>query len=79
LVASGAFLIIVVVIERRRYRSEDAERAGEPIGPGGGEPEGVLEARFRLTDEVFIDPTSRERMRVLVDPATGERRYRAEG
>jgi hypothetical protein len=79
LIAMGAFLIVIVLIERRRYRSEAADRAGDPYGPGGGEPEGAVEARFRLTDEVFIDPTSRLRMRVFVDPATGERRYRAEG
>ena len=30
-------------------------------------------------DEFFEDPTSRQQMRVWLDPATGERRYRAEG
>lgn len=77
LVAGGCALMIVAVLERRRYRSEDAERANDPIGPGGGETEAV-EPRFRPTDEVFVDPTTRRTMRVLVDPRTGERRYVAE-
>ena len=79
LVAMGAFLVIVVLIERQRYRSESAERSNATPGPGGGEPAGALESRFRLTAEVFIDPTSGHRMRVVVDPASGERRYVAEG
>ena len=37
-----------------------------------------MEPRFRRTDEVFVDPTTRRRMRVWLDPANGERRYRAE-
>jgi hypothetical protein len=79
LVAFGAFLVVVVALERSRYRSETAERSNASPGPGGGEPAGVLEARFRATSEVFIDPTSGHRMRVVVDPTTGERRYVAEG
>ena len=79
LVAFGAFLVVVVALERSRYRSETAERSNATPGPGGGEPSGTLESRFRPTSEVFIDPTSGHRMRVLVDPATGERRYVAEG
>jgi membrane protein implicated in regulation of membrane protease activity len=78
LVAFGAFLVVVVALERNRYRSETAERSNASPGPGGGEPAGALEARFRATSEVFVDPTSGHRMRVLVDPATGERRYIAE-
>ena len=79
-VASGAFLVIVVAAERQRYRSSAAERANAPAGPGGGEKQGEpVEPRFRPTSEVFIDPTSGHRMRVLADPATGERRYVAEG
>ena len=78
LVAMGAFLVIVVAVERSRYRSAAAEKSNAPVGPGGGEPPGPLEARFRPTDEVFIDPTSGHRMRVAVDPSTGERRYVAE-
>jgi hypothetical protein len=79
LVAMGAFLVIVVAIERQRYRSEAAERSNASSGPGGGEPLGQLEARFRPTAEVFVDPTTGTRMRVVVDPANGERRYVAEG
>jgi len=77
LIAIGGFLMIVAVLERRRYRSEEAERSNNPIGPGGGETEAV-EPRFRPTEEVFVDPTTRRTMRVLVDPRTGERRYVAE-
>ena len=79
LVAMGAFLVVVVALERQRYRSAAAERTNEAPGPGGGEPAGALDPRFRPTAEVFIDPTSGHRMRVVVDPATGERRYVAEG
>jgi hypothetical protein len=73
----GAALLIGAAIERARYRSESAERSGDAPGPGGGEA-GGLEPRFERTDEVFIDPTTRRRMRVLVDRASGERRYLAE-
>jgi hypothetical protein len=78
LVFSGGFLIIAAVLERHRYRSEAAERRLEPPGPGGGETAGPVDARFRPTDEVFLDPTSQRRMRVLLDGRTGERRYVAE-
>lgn len=74
----GAALVVAVVIERSRYRSEEADRAFESIGPGGGEPAGSIEPRFRPTDELFVDPTTGVRMRVHVDPRTGERRYVAE-
>jgi hypothetical protein len=77
LIVSGGVLMIVAVLERRRYRSEEAESSNDPIGPGGGETEAV-EPRFRPTDEVFVDPTTKRTMRVLVDPRTGERRYVAE-
>ena len=79
LVAFGAFLVVIVVIERHRYRSDHAERRNEPAGPGGGEPLGALESRFKPTSELFIDPTTGQRMRVVIDPANGERRYIAEG
>ena len=79
-VALGGFLVIVPFIERQRYRSEAAEKGNATSGPGGGEvPDGPVEPRFRPTAEVFVDPTSGRRMRVLVDPRTGERRYVAEG
>ena len=75
----GAFLVIAVAIERQRYRSGAAERTNAAPGPGGGEPAGAIDPRFRPTSEVFIDPTSGHRMRVVVDPTNGERRYVAEG
>jgi hypothetical protein len=79
LVAFGALLVVIVAFERHRYRSAAAERSNGAIGPGGGEPAGTaLELRFRPTAEVFIDPTTNQRMRVLIDPANGERRYVAE-
>jgi hypothetical protein len=80
LVAIGAFLVLVVAFERQRYRSAAAEETNASPGPGGGEPSGgPLEPRFQPTTEVFIDPTTGHRMRVVVDPASGERRYVAEG
>jgi hypothetical protein len=79
LVLIGMVLIVAAILERFRYRSEAAERSGLPVGPGGGEPsDEALETRFRRTDEVFVDPTSERRMRVWLDQASGERRYRAE-
>jgi hypothetical protein len=78
LVVTGGVLMLVAVLERTRYRSEAAERANEPAGPGGGETPGVVEPRFRPTDEVFVDPSTGRRMRVLLDARTGERRYVAE-
>jgi len=80
LVIPGGIIVGLVAIERGRYRSAAAERAGLGPGPGGGEGPGEpLDGRFRPTAEVFIDPVGGQRMRVLVDPATGERRYQAEG
>jgi hypothetical protein len=75
---AGAVVLIAVVLERSRYRSEAAERSDAAPGPGGGEPSVPL-APFRPTDEVFVDPTSGHRLRVYLNPATGERRYHAEG
>jgi hypothetical protein len=75
----GGVLIVAGLLERTRYRSEAAERRNDGSGPGGGETAGKLEARFQRTDETFVDPTTRVRMRVLVDARTGERRYVAEG
>jgi hypothetical protein len=70
----GALLLAAVVLERTRYRSLAAERTGDGHGPGGGEPTGPG-ARFRPTDERFVDPTTGVPMRVYVDPTTGDRRY----
>ena len=78
LVLVGVVIVLAVVFERQRYRSEASDRAFEPIGPGGGEPPGTIEPRFRRTDETFVDPTTGHQMRVHVDPRTGERRYVAE-
>ena len=74
----GAFLVVMVAIERQRYRSDAAEGSSGSSGPGGGEPAGPVDPRFRRTNEAFIDPTTGVRMRVVVDPASGERRYVAE-
>ena len=76
--AVGAAIVIAVTIERNRYRSEAADSSFEPTGPGGGEPPGEIEPRFRPTDELFVDPTTGHRMRVHLDARTGERRYVAE-
>lgn len=73
----GGGIIVVVVMERSRYRSEAAERSRDDAGPGGGEREAV-EPRFRPTDEVFFDPTTGRVMRVYLDGRNGERRYVAE-
>jgi hypothetical protein len=79
-VVSGMVVIVAVLLERQRYRSSAAELGAEAPGPGGGEPlDGGLESRFRPTSEQFVDPTTRQRMRVWLDPASGERRYRADG
>jgi hypothetical protein len=77
LIVGGSILLIGVLIESSRYRSQAAERSKLSPGPGGGET-GPLEPRFRATDEVFVDPTSNRRMRVYVDASNGERRYVAE-
>ncbi|MGZ8563389.1 MAG: hypothetical protein ACXWWU_07195 [Candidatus Limnocylindria bacterium] len=77
-IVAGAVVVVAVVLERSRYRSEAAERSDAAPGPGGGEPS-APQAPFRPTDEVFVDPTSGHRLRVYLDPATGERRYHAEG
>ena len=76
-VVGGAVVLVAVVLERARYQSEAAERSAGPSGPGGGEPT-VPVAPFRPTDEVFIDPTTGHRLRVYLDPSSGERRYHAE-
>ena len=75
LMVLGAVGLIGVTFERLRYRSETAERSGEPAGAAGVE-NGPPDPRFRPTEERFVDPTTRARLRVWVDPASGERRYR---
>jgi hypothetical protein len=78
LTVMGVAFVVAALVERQRYRSEAADQPFEPTGPGGGEPRGTLEPRFRPTDELFVDPTTKHTMRVHVDPRTGERRYVAE-
>jgi hypothetical protein len=77
LIVSGVVLVIAVVIEVNRYRSQTAETSQLAPGPGGGE-NAPLEPRFQPTEEVFVDPTTHLRMRVYMDSRTGERRYVAE-
>ena len=72
----GLIFIVAAILERVRYRSNEAESTAERPGPGGGEPTGsALDVRFRPTEERFEDPTTGVRMRVWVDPVAGERRY----
>jgi len=79
LAATGFVLSAGTLIERARYRSDSSDRTGIRSGPGGGEPRGTaLDPRFRRSDEVFNDPTSGLRMRVWMDPSSGERRYLAD-
>ena len=78
LVIAAAVILVALAIERNRYRSEEAERSFEATGPGGGEPSGSIEPRFRRTEETFVDPTTGTTMRVFLDGRTGERRYVAE-
>jgi hypothetical protein len=73
----GCIAIAAVVLERSRYRSAASERAPGESGPGGGEPSMPV-APFGPTAEVFVDPTSGHRLRVYLNPATGERRYFAD-
>lgn len=75
LLVLGGTGLIAVAYERTRYRSEAAELSGEPSGAAGVDS-GPPDPRFTATEERFIDPTTRRRLRVWVDPATGERRYR---
>ena len=75
LIVIGAAGLIAVAFERTRYLSEAAERGGDAPGSAGLD-DGAPDPRFRATDERFVDPTTRQRMRVWVDPASGERRYR---
>ena len=75
----GLVLVVATIVERNRYRSDEAERTTAGYGPGGGEPaDQPIDPRFRPTDERFEDPTTRQRMRVWTDPTSGERRYVAE-
>jgi hypothetical protein len=79
LIACAVPLGVGALYERARYRSGADRDAPSPSGPGGVPSTEPLEPRFRPTGELFVDPSSGRRMRVYVDGATGERRYRAEG
>ena len=72
LMVMGAMGLIGVAFERMRYHPEHEERAG---GPGAAERD-AADGRFQATEERFLDPTTRQPMRVWIDPRTGERRYR---
>jgi hypothetical protein len=75
----GLGLIGVLAVERMRYHSAQAEELRRaPRSPGGDAPDVTLDPRFQPTDERFIDPSSGILMRVYIDPASGERRYRSE-
>ena len=75
----GIAIVVGSLVERARYRSEEADRTGAGPGPGGGEPAGQpMDPRFRPTEERFEDPTTRRWMRVWADPTNGERRYVAD-
>ncbi len=71
----GGAGLLAVAFERTRYRSETAELTGDPGAAAGVDTE-PPDPRFVATDERFIDPTTRRRLRVWIDPASGERRYR---
>ena len=71
----GGAGLIALAFERTRYQSEAAERASDAPGQAGVDV-GPPDARFRPTDERFLDPTTRRQLRVWLDPASGERRYR---
>jgi hypothetical protein len=74
-VITGLILIAAVLLERTRYRA-DTKDGADLAGPAGGEvPGAALDPRFRPTDERFEDPTTRQKMRVWLDPRSGERRY----
>jgi hypothetical protein len=62
----GAVLLVAVVLERPRYGAD--RDAPQPAAQS-----------LRRTDEVFMDPTTGQRTRVWIDPASGERSYRPEG
>ena len=75
LIGLGAAGLIGITFERMRYRSAAAERSGQSAGRAGIDA-GPPDPGFQATDERFEDPTTSERLRVWVDPRTGERRYR---
>ena len=77
-VGMGAVALGAVAFERARYESEASERTRLLLEPRGGD-DGTPPPPFQPTGELFVDPTTRRKMRVYLDPSTGERRYHAEG
>jgi hypothetical protein len=60
LVVLGAVAVVIAFFEKLRYGSN---RGAADRG------------RLRPTDERFVDPSTGERTRVWIDPASGEREY----
>jgi len=80
LIITGLGGFAALVFERTRYRSARAEPPpSQARSPGGDRVDQPIARTFEATDEIFVDPTSGRRMRVFLDPSTGERRYRPEG
>ena len=59
-------IIIIAVLAVLFVISLTLKRHGESTMPAG---------HWTPTDEIFVDPTTRRRMRVWVDPADGSRHY----
>jgi hypothetical protein len=81
LIASAA-LLLIALYEQARYRGHTEEGGGAPppsvpgwAGPQTGTAPAPGIGRYQRTDEVFVDPTTGQRLRVWFDPVTGERRY----
>ena len=59
-------IIVIAVLAVCFVISLTLRRHGESTMPAG---------HWQPTDEIFIDPTTRRRMRVWVDPRDGSRHY----
>jgi hypothetical protein len=59
-------VIVIVVLVLFFAISLTLRRHGESTMPAG---------HWQPTDEIFVDPTTRRRMRVWVDPNDGSRHY----
>ena len=80
LVVMGIGGVVAIAFERMRYHSEADQRPSDDPSRAGGDPPGTrLPPSFRPTEELFVDPSSGVTMRVWFDPASGERRYVADG
>jgi hypothetical protein len=60
------FLIVAVAVLVAIGMSLFVRRHGEAVVPAG---------HWQSTEEVFVDPTTKRRMRVWVDPSDGTRHY----